>query len=153
MGYRRICGFAALNLALVGAVAYGVQRSDGIEAPAPAQGAWVKVSENKAFVLYVDPVHTGRNATLRRVWELFDLKNAHQGEASLKSLDEYDCTTQRYRILSASGHSGPMGTGAVLWNMQHAGRWVVPGEQLLNLMCPPRDAQWVRIEEAGHPAA
>ncbi len=151
MAYRSIYWFAGLNLAIAAAIVYGVQRSspaEGSLGPVPASSDWVKVSENDSFVFYMEPAPAERDGSMRRVWELFDLKqrSAHEGEASMRSLNEYDCKAERYRILAASGHSGPMATGEVLWNRGNAGEWAVPGEDLFKLVCSRRDAQWVRLE-------
>ncbi len=146
MGTRNIYPFAGLNLVAAAAIAWGVHWSTSAALAAPAPEDWVKVSENDSFVFYVEPLPVERDGSVRRVWEMFDLKKTHaghEGEASIRSLNEYDCRSERYRILSASGHSGPMATGEVLWNRSEAGDWAEPGENLFNRVCAGRDAQWV----------
>ncbi len=144
MRTRNIYAFAGLNLAVAALVAWGAHWSASAAAPAPND--WVKVSENDSFVFYMEPLPVERDSSVRRVWEMFDLKQqhaGHEGEGSIRSLNEYDCRSERYRILNASGHSGPMASGRVLWNRSNVGDWSVPGESLFNRVCAAGHREWV----------
>ncbi len=146
MGVRSIYAFAGLNLAVAAIVAWGAHWSASAAATTPQPNDWVKVSENETFVFYMEPLPVESDDSVRRVWEMFDLKQehaGHEGEASIRSLNEYDCRAERYRILKASGHSGPMATGQTLWNRSNVGDWAVPGESIFNRVCAARDRQWV----------
>ena len=112
-------------------------------ATAPAWAEWLKVSENDTVVFYVDPATLRKDGTLRRVLELQDLKRRDRdGELSRRSVFEYDCADERYRILSSSAHAGQMATGAVIINVSdpdpdtwdHAPLESV-AETLLRLVC------------------
>ena len=59
---------------------------------------------------------------------------------SRRILVEYDCKEERYRVLSISGHSGPMAGGETLGSDSSRGNWnyIAPGtigETVLKFVC------------------
>lgn len=86
-----------------------------------AWAEWIKLSEDDGAIHYIDPATIRRDGNLRRAWELQDRKSpAPGGVLSYRVLKESDCTEERDRVLSISGHSGPMATGKVLFSVSHA---------------------------------
>ena len=86
-----------------------------IFAAAPACAEWVKVGRTDAAVHYVDPATVQKTGSLRRVWAMQDLVQAgDDGVRSIRALQEYDCTQQRFRYLSIEAHAGPMAGGGIL---------------------------------------
>jgi hypothetical protein len=99
-------------------------------AAAPAWADWVKVIDNDVVVIYIDPATIRKDGNIRRVWELYDLKQRDRdGEMSRRVLYEYDCKEERYRFLSLSAHSEPMAGGRVLNTGSSPTAWdyVAPG--------------------------
>jgi len=99
---------------------------------APAWAEWVVVSESEdgGLAFYIDPASIRKNGHFRKVWLITDLKQRGEGgEMSRRVLDEYDCKEERSRILSISGHSGPMAGGETLEMDDGAGKWyaIAPG--------------------------
>jgi hypothetical protein len=77
----------------------------------PAWAEWVSVFEMDRAVPYFDPATIEKDAHLRRVWELQDLKRRMEGDHSAKVFVEYDCKARRYRWLRADWFSGRTGSG------------------------------------------
>lgn len=108
-----------------------------------ARAEWRKVTENDAVVFYVDPPSMRQVGSFRRVWELQDLRMPDvNGELSRRSLVEYDCIGERYRVDSSSAYTGRMATGTVIVHVIESGpeAWdhVLPesvGETMLKLVC------------------
>ena len=102
---------------------------------------WVKMSEIDEAVTYLDPATIRRDRSLRRVWELYDLKvRAKGGEMSRRAFSEYDCKEERFRMLSNTAHSGPMAAGETLsaWNTPGEWIYIAPGtlaEYALKYVC------------------
>ena len=94
-------------------------------AAAPAWAEWVKVSDTDVAIVYIDPSTIRKDGNLRRVWGITDLKRRDMnGEMSRRVLYEYDCKEERFRILSMTGHAGPMANGKVVSEVNNAsGKW------------------------------
>ncbi len=139
-GPRRIYWLVFSAAIIVAVILFGMKNPDTI----PAQNDWVKVIENDAFVFYVYPgkVH-GSGKAREEIWELFDLKVPSALGLSLRSRNEYDCKQHQYRVLSASGYSGPMGTGRLLWTKRPPSEWNMPLDGLLSLVCSPIQEGWM----------
>lgn len=96
----------------------------------PAWAEWVLVSESGETDYYIDPATIRKDGNLARVWELNDLKQrAKDGELSRRYRIEYDCKQERFKLLSASEHSGFMASGTTLRTEILDGPWreIPPG--------------------------
>ena len=73
---------------------------------------------------YIDPASVQKEGAVRRAVTLTDLKaRGRYGELSRRSVDEYDCTARRRRILSVAEYSAPMAAGNVLVSDPIGGKW------------------------------
>ena len=109
----------------------------------PAWAEWEKVGETDALVAYLDPATIRKIGEMRRVWAMQDLKKRHRnGEMSRRLFREYDCSKERFRLLSVSTHSGPMATKQTLVSLDAPGEWryIPPGTSTAmgySLICAP----------------
>ncbi|RPH81530.1 MAG: hypothetical protein EHM80_02100 [Nitrospiraceae bacterium] len=102
---------------------------------APAYAEWVMVvgNEEAGVTVYADPDTIRRTGNLVKAWHLNDFKSEQivQGISylSVKAQHQYDCTTNRERILALTKFSGNMGRGKVVYKDSHARKWkpVTPG--------------------------
>ena len=108
---------------------------------APAQAEWVRVSQIRDSVYYIDQATIRKNGHLRRVWVLQDLRKRHQdGELSRRLLMEYDCKGERMRNLSISEHLAPMASGQAMSTDSTPEPWVsiprnTPAEVIFKIIC------------------
>ena len=73
---------------------------------------------------YIDPATIRKEGSLRKVWEILDLKQRHKdGEMSRRSRSEYDCKNERRRFMSISEHSEPMARGETLRSVTNTSGW------------------------------
>jgi hypothetical protein len=106
-----------------------------------ASATWVKMSENDDADVYIDATTIVKNGDFRQVWQLHDeIKRARDGTRSSRILWEYDCKGERVRMISATGHDGPMATGKKLYNVYKASDWrdIAPdtmGENGFKVVC------------------
>ena len=85
---------------------------------------WTKAAENDEAIYYLEPTTLQKHGPLRRVWVMHDLKTRDKyGHLSIKFLEEFDCQEERWRYLSASGHSGPTGSGTTLTSASETSEW------------------------------
>jgi hypothetical protein len=81
----------------------------------PTWAEWVKVTASSDDVYYLDPSTIRRDGNFRKAWTLIDfIKMGRKGVHSLKAFKEFDCKEERFRVLTAVGYAGQMGTGTVL---------------------------------------
>ncbi len=101
---------------------------------APA-GAWVAVGESESTSYYLDPDSIRVEGAHRRVWRLFDYKEAQaSGVRSGKALIEIDCHADTYRYLRTMYYSEPQGRGKVLDGARERPReHIVPGTMIAQL--------------------
>lgn len=79
---------------------------------APAWSAMVKVAETESRVVYIDDATIRKDGHLRWVWGVLDYRQAREdGLMSRRVLGEFDCTTEKWRILSMFNHFQPMARG------------------------------------------
>ena len=121
----RAAALAALALAVTGAGA-----------------AWVGIGESESTAYYLDPDSMRTDGAHRRVWRLFDLKEAQgDGVRSGKALIDIDCGAGTYRYLKTMYYSEPMGAGRYLGGRgEHRKEHIAPGTligQLATLVCRP----------------
>jgi hypothetical protein len=109
---------------------------------AQASAEWVKVSETAESWDYFDPASMRKVGSMRRVWQMQDLKErAANGELSRRLLSEYDCRDEKWRVLSFTFHAGPVALGEVLSShSSEPSRWfdAAPGtvaDIILRLVC------------------
>ena len=80
-----------------------------------AEWQLVAIAAEDGDKYYSDPQSVRINGNKRLIWEIEDLKvRDKDGELSMRSRVEYDCSLERARRLSFSTHSGAMATGTVL---------------------------------------
>jgi hypothetical protein len=108
---------------------------------APAWAEWVEVSEADGLVSYIDPATILRNGNFRKVWQVQDLKQRGSGgELSREVVVEYDCKEMRQRILSITGHVGPMAGGETLLVSREPDGWQyippkTPNAAIFKIVC------------------
>jgi hypothetical protein len=94
-----------------------------------ARAQWVKVAEDGDTAYYVDPATLRRDGGLRQVWEIQDFAARRPGGArSRYALFEFDCSAERWRVLSITDHAEPMAAGNVVgsWKGESAWGYVAP---------------------------
>ena len=110
-------------------------------APAWAGWWWWEYAQSDLASFQYDPESIKKDRHLRRVWHSYDLhKRAKTGELSSLRYSEFDCKSERRRILQMTTHRGRYGTGEVLLSTDSPGTWryVAPGtadESLLKIVC------------------
>ena len=109
-----------------------------------AWAEWVKVAESDGgTIFYIDDETIRKFGNMRLVWEIQNLPARNKaGALSNRSRSEYDCTNERYRMLSFSLHSGLMASGQNLMsipvNLSEPWRDVPPdtsAETILKYVC------------------
>lgn len=56
-----------------------------------------------------------RIGSVHRVLRVVQFENpASNGMRSVRSVEEFDCAEERYRIIEMTFHTGPMGTGKIV---------------------------------------
>ena len=93
-------------------------------AAATASAEWVQISENDEANIYIDLSTLRKNGNLRTVWQLHDQKKrGEDGTMSTRISWEYDCQSERVRIISATSHPEAMGKGKKLFTVYKASDW------------------------------
>jgi hypothetical protein len=81
----------------------------------PVWASWVKVGETEDLTFYIDPSTFKKNDSKREILELKDYKQRDKsGAMSTRATMEYDCSQNRFRVVSLSSHSESMAGGQVL---------------------------------------
>lgn len=84
-----------------------------------AWAEWVALSTTKDTTNYIDPTTIRKDGNLRKVWEITDYKQRNKdGGMSTRQRAEYDCKSERRKVLSISGHTEPLAGGKELFNKQ-----------------------------------
>jgi len=110
MRSRRVIGLACLALWVTGL-------------PRIAQ-AWTRIGESEEVTLYVNRHTIEKEDSIRRVWEMQDLKKPDaQGVQSRRYLNEYDCNYKMHRLGQMTSYAGPKLTGQKLFNVEEMGYW------------------------------
>ena len=111
-------------------------------ASSDALAAWVEVSRYKSTTTHVNPATMHKAGDIVEMWNLFDFKTARNDYFSpseplfsQRVRAEYDCKTERTRILAITGHSGNMGTGDAVYSVFDIGEWEpVPAETIVRTL-------------------
>ncbi len=85
--------------------------------PLNSHAEWTQVEDSfDGISTYVDLSSIRKTGSLRRIWALFDFSKPQEDSKylSMKSLSEYDCKTEKYRVLSNTIFRGNMGSGEVI---------------------------------------
>lgn len=107
----------------------------------PAWAEWAKIGETGDGIFYLDAATIFKEGDLRRVSAGQDMKQRDtDGAMSVRGSYVFDCKDARFRVLSASGHSGPMGGGKILSSESDPSDWspVAPGtanKAMFNFVC------------------
>jgi hypothetical protein len=108
---RPIC-LAAMALGLLGSLA------------PVAAFAWTRIGETPEVTLYVNRNSIEKEDTVRRVWEMQDLKSPDvEGVRSRRYLNEYDCNYKMHRMGQMTSYAGPKMTGQVVATVNEMGYW------------------------------
>lgn len=85
---------------------------------APAWAEWVYVTETADATFYLDPASIREVGNLRTVSTIEDFKlSDDHGAMSARSSAEYDCKSERIRLLAYSTYPKPMAEGNAIFNM------------------------------------
>ena len=80
-----------------------------------ARAEWVRLGENAAAVIYVDPATLEIRGDVRRILTLNDVKwSRGDNVVSFTTLDDYNCKENRRRTVFRESYAGPMATGKVI---------------------------------------
>ena len=96
----------------------------------PAYAEWVAIGGNEeaGVTVYADPDTISRKGDLAKMWELFDFMTTQNIGVGLfmsrKDQREYNCTKERYRVLTFTQFSGNMGSGKVGYSNSDEQQWV-----------------------------
>ncbi|HYA21521.1 MAG TPA: surface-adhesin E family protein [Burkholderiales bacterium] len=95
---------------------------------ANAAAEWVRVASFEKYIAYVDPTTISGSGTMVKMWSLLDYKTTQEspsGKVYLSGtiLHEYDCQGERFRTLSYSLYTGPMGLGDAIFTDSGEGKW------------------------------
>jgi len=89
-----------------------------------ARAEWVKVAETPDTVYYVDPATIRTDGSVRKVWEIQDFAEKRpNGARSRHALFEFDCSAERWRVLSIADHPEPMGGGTAFGKWAGESEW------------------------------
>jgi hypothetical protein len=92
--------------------------------PAVAQADWVKVAEARDTIYYVDPATIRTDGSVRQAWEIQDFADKRpNGARSRHALFEFDCSAERWRVLSIADHPEPMGGGTAFGTWTGQSEW------------------------------
>jgi hypothetical protein len=86
--------------------------------------AWTRIGETPEVTLYVNRNSIEKEDTIRRVWEMQDLKTPDaEGVRSRRYLNEYDCNYKMHRIGQMTSFAGPKMTGEKIATVNEMGYW------------------------------
>lgn len=78
-----------------------------------AQAEWSLIGQNDIFKIFVEKASLSEQNEYFYIWALYDFnKRQTEGYHSAKVLYQIDCSSQKYKLLSANTFEGPMGEGA-----------------------------------------
>lgn len=108
-----------------------------------AWAGWEGVGTNDdGATIYVDRATIRKDGNLRRMWMLTDFKQRDKnGVMSMRQMNEYDCKSERGKLLAQSEHDKPMTGGKVLVGsgVVHGGWYEIPpgtvAEGMLKIVC------------------
>jgi len=103
---------------------------------------WSSIGDNDVDTLYVDLESMHPRGHMRRVSQLQDLKRpGKDGELSVLTQSEFDCSKSTYRILAVTTYAGPMAQGKkISTKTVKAKTWLVveeesEGETVFDTVC------------------
>jgi hypothetical protein len=92
--------------------------------PGIAVAEWVKVAETRDTVYYVDPATIHTDGSVRQAWEIQDFADKRSnGARSRRALFEFDCSAERWRVLSVADHPERMGGGTAFGKWAGESEW------------------------------
>jgi len=106
-----------------------------------AWAEWVMYGGEETSIFYYDPATVRKDGSMRRVWELQDLrKRRNNGVMSRRMRSEYDCKQEQYRILALTSHTEPMADGMPFGTAGEDNTWraIAPdtiAETIFNIVC------------------
>jgi hypothetical protein len=99
-----------------------------------AHADWVNYGESETGLYFFDPATVRAEGATRRVWRLFELREAKDGVKSGKALLEIDCKAGSYRYLRTMYYSATMGQGQVTPGAREQAREpIAPGSMVAQL--------------------
>lgn len=80
-----------------------------------ASAGWEKVGATDKAVMYIDPATLRREGNFRKIWLITEFQQrSENGTVSTRHRDEYDCGSERRRVLSMSTHTKSMAGGKTI---------------------------------------
>jgi len=111
----------------------------------PAAADWLKLSETKrGKIFFIEPSEIVVQDDRRIVVELIDNKRPDRdGDRSIRVLREYDCSSTRYKVISATYFKQPMGSGEPSMSVEGTMGWTqidpdTPARTVLDYVCALR---------------
>jgi hypothetical protein len=108
----------------------------------PASAEWMQIAESTSGnVFLIDPASIKKEGNIRKVWGITNRASPDSyGVSSRKYRKEFDCSRERYRFLTNTSYTKPMGYGVALLTDSNAGQWVdiapdTVDEELLKVIC------------------
>jgi Surface-adhesin protein E len=99
-----------------------------------ARADWSMLEDNDSEYVYVDADNIVKNGSTAKLWELVNYKTTRTDETgdayvSARTQQEFDCTAQRFRILSYSFHRDAMAEDEAVYADTDIGDWqpIMPG--------------------------
>lgn len=85
---------------------------------------WTKLVETQTMTFYVNRNAIEREGSIRRIWEMQDLKAADpEGVMSRRYLNEYDCKEKMHRIGRMTSFAGRKLSGKPVFDVPEWGYW------------------------------
>lgn len=101
--------------------------------PAYAEWLWASANDVQGLTIYVDPDSIQRKGDLVTLWQLYDYKAvqtvAGNSFLSSKAQRQFDCGSQRTKLLAFTHFTGNMGNGNRVLTDSNEAEWksVAPG--------------------------
>ena len=103
-------------------------------APSVVQADWVKIAETRDTVYYIDPATIRTDGSVRQAWEIQDFADKRSnGARSRRALFEFDCSAERWRVLSIADHPEPMGGGTAFGTWAGQSEWSIAARTGTNI--------------------
>lgn len=124
--------------------------------PAREAAAWLNFASSGGGDYYLDLGTLTADGQLRRISELVNLKEPHNGARSGRARREYDCAGKQVRSVSEAMYSEPMAAGDVVETAPPGAGWAAVRDQsaaamVMTQVCayvpPSPSARWTSLSE------
>lgn len=86
---------------------------------------WTQVFADEKRVVHVDADSIKVSGDVAKVWEMWDYRYPQDGVMSVKTMNEYDCGNDKFRIVTSYSYSQIGGRGERLGEPESS-RWIHP---------------------------